>query len=472
MKKESRIDDLLKQLKEGSRKVTSEFRDENAQTKSKAMRFPTVKKETKKRARILTLTEIAIPFDPFTGKETDEYNRNCKYRPIMSTESAILVHKQIANENEEVKEMYMTRAGLEKWDTSDLTKVTADDRTVFNKYRQPVVFSVNVVDINIPAMTGQDRAKQYKINVVRNPITDQIEGELPLPLKVNKLLNDRAWTARQKFEEEVKAGTLKLSDKDLKEKRREFYADVVVSTDHPVNNSLCIELPLDNQLSLSGKLGGLDKDEIMGMLKLHKYSHNYAKAVKLFLDGTNAKSDLCTNFYEMDMICSDDTDPGQIGLNTTFAKADSSDSIANHKDFEDFNAVLVELLDSKEYGEQLENIFQRSSYITEFTVDTEAVLIDALPTVVNLDDPRMTGKVIQQNQEIIERAFGMDGNEALLKAQMGMIPEGDLDESSAAKFGREASLEEISEKEGAPIDITEVISGKEVKINEIEDDIE
>ncbi|WP_394863352.1 hypothetical protein [Paraclostridium bifermentans] len=472
MKKETRIDELLKQLKEGSRKVTSEFRDENAQTKSKAMRFPTVKKETKKRARILTLTEIAIPFDPFTGKETDEYNRNCKYRPIMSTESAILVHKQIANENEQVKEMYMTRAGLENWDTSDLTKVTADDKTVFNKYRQPVVFSVNVVDINIPMMTGQDRAKQYKINVVRNPITDQIEGELPLPLKVNKLLNDRAWTARQKFEEKVKSGELKLSDKDLKEKRREFYADVVVSTDHPVNNSLCIELPLDNQLSLSGKLGGLDKDEVMGMLKLHKYSHNYAKAVKLFLDGTNAKSDLCTNFYEMDMICSDDTDPGQIGLNTTFAKADSSDSIANHKDFEDFNAALVALLDSEEYGQQLENIFQRSSYITEFTTDTEAMLIDALPTVVSLEDPRMSDKVLLQNNEIISRAFGIKGDEAVFTAQLNGAEVSGEDEINAEKYGRETALEHINEKEGAPIDITEVISGKEVNINEIEDDIE
>lgn len=472
MKKETRIDELLKQLKEGSRKVTSEFRDENAQTKSKAMRFPTVKKETKKRARILTLTEIAIPFDPFTGKETDEYNRNCKYRPIMSTESAILVHKQIANENEQVKEMYMTRAGLENWDTSDLTKVTADDKTVFNKYRQPVVFSVNVVDINIPMMTGQDRAKQYKINVVRNPITDQIEGELPLPLKVNKLLNDRAWTARQKFEEKVKSGELKLSDKDLKEKRREFYADVVVSTDHPVNNSLCIELPLDNQLSLSGKLGGLDKDEVMGMLKLHKYSHNYAKAVKLFLDGTNAKSDLCTNFYEMDMICSDDTDPGQKGLNTTFAKADSSDSIANHKDFEDFNAALVALLDSEEYGQQLENIFQRSSYITEFTTDTEAMLIDALPTVVSLEDPRMSDKVLLQNNEIISRAFGIKGDEAVFTAQLNGAEVSGEDEINAEKYGRETALEHINEKEGAPIDITEVISGKEVNINEIEDDIE
>lgn len=465
----SRVEELLKSLKDGSRKVTSEFRNENAQTKSRAMKFPTVKKETKKRARILSMAELAIPFNPFTGKEDDEFNRNNKYRPVMSVESAMKVHKRIANENPEVKETYMMRAGVESWDTSKVDEITADDKTIFAKYRQPVVFSVNVVDINIPALTGQDRAKQYKIDVKRNPITDMIEGEMPTPLKVNKLLNDRAWVARQEFEDKVKSGEIVLNEKDLKEKRREFYKDVVVSTDHPLNTALCIELKLDTNLSLDEKLAGLQPDDIMGMLKIHKYSHNYAKAIKLFLDGTNAKADKCSNFYEMDMICSDDTDGGQLGLNTSFNKADSEDSIIEHKDYEEFNKVLVELLDSKDYAEQLETIFQRSIYVTEFTPEIEGLLIDSLSTVISLDDPRMTGNVIKQNQEIITRAFGGAGDEALLKSQMGIIPEGKLDEEASAKEGRQVSLEEVNG--GDSINLSQIIPNNDETPEEIEDEI-
>lgn len=468
----SKVEQLLASLKDGSRKVTSEFRNENAQTKSRAMKFPTLKKETKKRSRVLPIVELAIPFNPFTGQEDGEFNRNNKYRPIMSVESAMKVHKKLANENEGVKETYKMRAGVESWDTTNLDEITDVDRTIFAKYRQPVVFSVTVVDINIPALTGQDRAKQYKIDVNRNPITDKIDGKMPTPLKVHKLLNDRAWVARQEFENEVKSGKIVLNEKDLKEKRREFYKDVVVSTDHPLNTSLCIELKLDNDLSLDEKLAGLQSEDIMGMLKVHKYSHNYGKSVKLFLDGTNAKADKCLNFYEMDMICSDDTDGGQLGLNTSFNKADSEDSIIEHKDFEEFNKALVELLDSETYAEQLENIFQRSIYVTEFTPEIEGLLIDSLPTVISLDDPRMTGNVIKQNQEIITRAFGGAGDEALLKSQMGIIPEGELDEEASAKAGREASLEEITKDDDVGgINLTQIIPQATETPDEIEDEI-
>lgn len=448
MSRNARAEALLASLNAGARKVTSESRNENKQNKSRASRFDHIEKKSKKRSRVLCLTELAFPFDPRTGEETETANAENFYRPSSSTETAVATFKMLANDNPELKEFYELKAGVDNWDVSDLEEVNSTDMKVFSRYRKPVVFTQVVVDVEIPAMTGKDSVVQYLVNIDRDAETQEVVGEMHPLLKVNKLFNDRAWTARKEFEDNYRTGKEpKLNEKDLKEKRRSFYKDMAVSGEHPVNYALCIELPLDEQLNLNAQLKGLEDKDIKELFKLHKYSHNFRKAIDLFTNGTNIKNDLCTNFFEVDMICSDDTDKGALGLNTTFGKVDSSDSISKHDDYEAFNISLMNVLDSEEFAEEVDAQFKRSSFARKFGDEEEAMLYDALKSVFKLEDARVTDKVIIQNQEVITRAFGDAGMDRVISAMgEGQLPDA-LDEVEAKKAGDAYTLDKYSEED-------------------------
>lgn len=469
-KRNERAEALLASLNAGTRKVTSESRNENKQNKSRASRFDHIEKKSKKRSRLLALTELVFPFDPRTGEETETANSENFYRPSSSTETAILAIKTLASEDEKLKDFYALKAGVDDWDVSNLEEVNSTDMKIFSKFRKPIVFTQTVVDVEIPAMTGKDTVVQYLVDIDRDAETQEVVGETHPLLKVNKLFNDRAWTARKEFEDNYRSGKEpKLNEKDLKEKRRSFYKDMAVSGEHPVNYALCIELPLDEQLNLNAQLKGLEDKDIKELFKLHKYSHNFRKAIDLFTSGTNIKNDLCNNFYEVDMICSDDTDKGALGLNTTFGKVDSSDSISKNDDYNAFNDSLMNVMDSETFAEEMDAQFKRSSFARKFGTEEEAMLFDALKSVFKLEDNRVTDKVIIQNQEVITRAFGESGMNAVVQAMSeGELPDA-LDEVEAKKAGNEYTLDKYTEDENSAqgADISKLLNpNKEVLIED------
>lgn len=438
----NKIDEILANLKTGATTVTSEYRNEDAQTKMKLKRIETLKKVSKKKSKVLIVTELALPFNPFTGKEDETYNRNNKYRPIMSTETAMLTYKKLANEIADTKAAFATRAGIsvDEWDTTDLTTITALDKRVFNKHRYPVVFTLNVVGINIPTFTGLPFAKQYRIDVERDKESGEIIGEVPLALRIHKLMADMANEAVNKLNTLVKEGKLNYNKEDLKEAQKKEYKKIVVGEDRPLNFVLALELPLNNQSTFDDniQLSDLTDEDLFKMLRLVKQTSSFQTALNNYLDGSYAVLDVYNNFWELDMLCPTSDDNMELGKDTKFEKPMLQ--IKQVPKFKNLNDSFVEFMDK---DQRLESIFLASSYVSRFNEDLELNLIDAVEGLINLDDERLTARVLKANQDIIPVIFGSDGDAKLVEAEIGLVPEGELDEKVAAEDAKRMNITNI-----------------------------
>lgn len=436
---ESRIRDIMSQLKSGSVSVASEYRNEDAQTKRKVKRIDTLKKVSKKKSKVLTLTELALPFNPLTGKEDEEFNRNNKYRPIMSTESAMLVYKGMANESEDSKSAFLRGTGVsaENWDTSDISTINTTDRKIFKKHRYPVIFTLNVVKITIPTFTGRAFGKEYRVDVERDAMSGEIIGELPIVLKINKLMRDIANEEVNKLEKDVKDGVKVLNKDDLADARKKIYQGIVVGNDAPLNFALALEIPLDAQSSLSEnvQLKDLTDAEIFSMLRLVKLNNKFKIALDNYIDGSYAPLDKYTNFWELDMVCTKDEDPLELGKNTSFEKP-----MVPIKDEEDFKYLNQSFINFMDEDQKLEKTFLASSFVTRFNSDLENNLLDACEGIINLDSEFVTAKVLQANKDIIPMIFGEAGDEKLVEAEIGLVPEGELNEEVAAVESKKMNL--------------------------------
>ena len=125
---------FLKELQESGTDGTSRYnlRNENEQTKERVGSIPKLKKEKKKKSKLLIPVELAIPFNPTTGKADDTYNPDKKFRPQLAPTTVGLMLKGYADSNEDVKQTFMDKAGVDNWDTSDHEHLTADDKAILS----------------------------------------------------------------------------------------------------------------------------------------------------------------------------------------------------------------------------------------------------------------------------------------------------------------------------------------------------
>ena len=169
------LESFLEDLKEIGEDGTSKYqlRNENVQTKNRVARIPKLKKELKKKSKLIIPAELALPFNPLTGKEDEKYNPDKKFRPNMVPSDAALMLKRYANDHDELKKKLMQRAGFDEWDTSNVEVLTDDDKKIFNRYRVPSIYTFQVVHVDIPVMT-KDYGRDYVINVDRDPLTGSL----------------------------------------------------------------------------------------------------------------------------------------------------------------------------------------------------------------------------------------------------------------------------------------------------------
>lgn len=472
MKRSEMIERMNAACKGGTSKL--HMRSESIQEKSRISRIPTLKKELKKKSKLLVITDLAIPFNPETGAEDDTYNVDNKYRPPFSATTVALYLKGLADKNAATKEAFMRRAGVTEWDTSDLETFTQQDRTIFVKYRVPRIFTVPVVTVNIPAITGNDYGRDYSIDIQRDPETGEIVGETPAILKINKLFRDKIYEEIQEYNAKILDGTLQKTDKQQSDDKREIYSKNPVSDDHPSNWITAIELPVTNQYKLSGGIdySNIDVKTIKEHLVLSRYSKKIKIAITSYMNGDLEKFDKHFDYFEVDMACptegDDQTKKGKmdIGMDTTFEKptylieenfdGTNLDSGLLAK----FNDAVTEYLDS---CENIEEEVRRSTYISVYSEDLESQLYAALPTVLDLEnDKYLTQNVLKANKEVISIAFAGLGDEMLdaIEAGVSDAPEGSLNESEAATEAKKysvADLEAELEEDGSGfVEVSEV----------------
>ena len=406
--------------------TTSKFRDENKQNKVTVTRVSTLKKERKKKSKLLFLTEIALDFNPMTGKDDEQYNRDCKYRPAIATETMMLNLKALANEKEETKKALLRKSGMDvsEWDTSNAEVLNDLDRKVFAKHRYPSIYTIPACQVRIDSFTGNQFGRDYKVEVKRDPQSGQIVGEEPLLLQANRFFK---MLAREEYDaiEERNKKTKEFTADELKDQWRRIHdRTVLVGPDRPVNYAIAIEVPITATTEISSDfiLSGWDSSDFINHMVLVKITSKIKTALDNFTNGTYKRSNLYDNFYEIDMYCTDDENKRELGRNTTFEKA--STYIGEHKDFENFNEALVEFLDS---DNNLEGVFLASNFISTFTDDLETGLCDAIAAIVPEDDERITSKVLTACSEIASKIYP---ETLFVKHDIGMLNEGSADASA------------------------------------------
>ena len=464
MNQMDKINEIMQSIMAGGEDTVSVYRDESAQEKVKMKRIPKLKKEPKKKSKILIVTELAIPFNPATGKEDDKYNRISKCRPVMATETAMLLYKGLCAKNEEVKKAFMQRSGLTEWDLSDLENITKDDRQVFNKFRYPVVYTLNTCKVNIPTVTRSKFGKDYKVDVKRDKNTGMIDGPMPPILQVNKFLGDLVRVEVEALEADIKSGKRVLNDEDKKKEISKLYKAVVVESDRPSNFVLALEIPLaaDSTVKEDINFKELEDSDIFDFLCLVPMNSKFKDAIAKYQDGSYRLIDKYNNFWEIDMLCTADEDPKDLGRNTTFEKPMLA--MKDLEDFDTFNDAFTKFMNNDKEN-QLEKKFLASSYIVPLTDQILGNILDAVSNIVPSDDPRLNEGVIKANSDIIPLIYGEEeGNKLLVSADIGLAPEGTIDEEASMKANREHTLSQATDEETGDFDLDELVADGEIDL--------
>jgi hypothetical protein len=462
----SAIDELIQRMKTGAVATVSQFklRNEAIQNKVRLARIERLKREVKKRSKMIVVLEIAVPFNPFTGQEDDKYNSENKYRPLMSATQSSLVLKTLAHSDADVKTAFMARANVEEWDTSALEQLTEEDKKVFRLYRFPRVFTIPVVTINEQRITGLSFGKDYTISVERDPITGEIIGEYPIALKANKFYSDLAFEemnhinacielARDNKPYELKSkmkevqafhlsGTLgAIIDEDLKKIRQAVYNKIPVSSDRPSNYTIIYELGLENDLSIKDAAGlaTLAPEELEKMARIARMTKELTEAFTKFKDGTYSRQDKHYDIWEIDMICpssvSDSSNAMEIGKETRYEAPQVR--LWEEPFYIKFYETLLKCLDNT--GD-LEQRFLYSARVSKLDESVERKILDVVDQNNELEtNIFVTKKLIESNAEFISMAYGDAGDLFVTEATLGMrdVEDGTLDAEAAQKAGKE-----------------------------------
>lgn len=416
------LTNFLEELKEKGETAVSKYqmRNEANQTKVKVKRFPKLKKEVKKKSKLLVFTELAIPFNPLTGEADEKYNADNKFRPTLAAETTALMLKKEANTNEKTKEAFMRRAGVDTWDTSK-EEFTEEDAQIFKKYRVPRIFSVPVVNINIPVMT-KDYSRNYILHVDRDPRTGELIGEEPLCLTANRFFRTLAYAEVEEYKDQVDKG-LVTDDKEMQKKKiSNILQKVPVSDDHPSNWIMLAEMPLQNNYTLSSdiKLAGMSSESVTDYIRCSNYSKGIRLAIEKYIAGDYAKYDTHFGFYEIDMAgpASGDT-PAQIGLDTTYEKP--TEALSDSAGYENAKQAIIEYTDNLN---DLEDVMLASMRLTEYDDQVEAQLAKALKTVIDVNSKYLTDEVITAFAPFLTIVLGAEGEALITKAAMNdALPE-------------------------------------------------
>lgn len=313
------IEDLYKQLLSDSSigKSKTDIRNEARQVK--ATRFPKWKADKDKKKRLLVLTDLAIPFNPFTGEADENFNADSLFRPEWSCTDTIKVIKTHYNENPADLPKFEDRLG-EKWDVSQPDVVTEKDRELFKRWRKLRVFSHNVIYIQSKILNGVDFAVAYRTNFERDVKTKEIlplGSPLPKILKISGFFNAIVGKQMAKFKQE----NPNASEKAEKEEYLKLVNQIPVSSDAPSNTLLTFELDLDNTLALTG-VDSLTVDEAKTKLVTIKKSKNISTALNNLTTTYAERRDKYMDFFELDALVGNEDDPARRALETKFNNAD------------------------------------------------------------------------------------------------------------------------------------------------------
>ena len=444
MTREEMINSMMEMSSDGASEL--HMRSETLQRGNRVSRFPSLKKKLKKKSKLLLICELAVPFDPETG-QPGKFNKDNKWRPPFSATTVAKVLKGNADNNPELKEMLMKRAGVREWNTADYNTINETDIKVFLPYRVPRVFTVPVVSVNIPAIAGgRGFAKDFAIDVEYDK-TGMVVGEKPGALKVNDLFSDIAYEEIAELDKQINSGELQLTDQQVKDKKQAIRNKILVSGVHPANYVTMVEIPMTAKLNLSADFTNTEitEDVISDAVVISRYSKKMRLAMEEYVNGNYEKFDYVLDYVELDMECPTDGDESsnsgkqQIGSDTTYSKPASL--LNGESCYDAIRASLESYLDK---NTDVEEKVYRSIYVTPYSSEVEDQIYTSLHTVLDIaNNEYVTKSVLQKHAAVISLAYGDEGDDLLMDLQAGMSDkkDGALEDSTSETVSDKAKYD-------------------------------
>lgn len=412
------------------------MRNEEKQRKFQPKRFNHLKKEKRKKSKLCFVKEIAIPFNPKTGKEDDTYNTGSKWRPPYSVESVIKLVKSYAMESEEAKQALMQHAGVSSWDVTDPDTVTDEDYRLFGSYLTVRIFSIPAVHVTIPSMCNNAYGRDYTVDVKVDPVTGQYVGEVPLILQAHKFFIEMAYEELADYNDKLNSGIFKHDEKQQKEYRRGIFSKVPISDLAPINFIQAFEIPLNQKFELNDDkcLVTSDKAFVDKQTVLVRMNKTISDVLDKFCGGDYSAVDNYPEYFVVDMSCPNDTEsPTELGKRTSYER--ELNTLKDMEGYNNFRAATVDYLDN---FKDLEETVFRSSFVSRYDSSVDTQLLTACNSLIDLKNPFLTQKVIKSNKDFLMLALGEKFDELQLEVECGISDkaEGNLDSAAAKQVAK------------------------------------
>ena len=412
------------------------MRNEEKQRKFQPKRFNHLKKEKRKKSKLCFVKEIAIPFNPKTGKEDDTYNTGSKWRPPYSVESVIKLVKSYAMESEEAKQALMQHAGISSWDVTDPDTVTDEDYRLFGSYLTARIFSIPAVHVTIPSMCNNAYGRDYTVDVKVDPVTGQYIGEVPLILQAHKFFIEMAYEELADYNDKLSSGVFKHDEKQQKEYRQGIFSKVPISDLAPINFIQAFEIPLNQKFELNDDkcLVTSDKAFVDKQTVLVRMNRTISDVLDKFCGGDYSAVDKYPEYFVVDMSCPNDTEsPTELGKRTSYER--ELNTLKDMEGYDNFRAATVDYLDN---FKDLEETVFRSSFVSRYDSSVDTQLLTACNSLIDLKNPFLTQKVIESNKAFLMLALGEKFDELQLEVECGISDkaEGNLDSAAAKQVAK------------------------------------
>ena len=412
------------------------MRNEEKQRKFQPKRFNHLKKEKRKKSKLCFVKEIAIPFNPKTGKEDDTYNTGSKWRPPYSVESVIKLVKSYAMESEEAKQALMQHAGISSWDVTDPDTVTDEDYRLFGSYLTARIFSIPAVHVTIPSMCNNAYGRDYTVDVKVDPVTGQYIGEVPLILQAHKFFIEMAYEELADYNDKLSSGVFKHDEKQQKEYRQGIFSKVPISDLAPINFIQAFEIPLNQKFELNDDkcLVTSDKAFVDKQTVLVRMNRTISDVLDKFCGGDYSAVDKYPEYFVVDMSCPNDTEsPTELGKRTSYER--ELNTLKDMEGYDNFRAATVDYLDN---FKDLEETVFRSSFVSRYDSSVDTQLLTACNSLIDLKNHFLTQKVIESNKDFLMLALGEKFDELQLEVECGISDkaEGNLDSAAAKQVAK------------------------------------
>lgn len=158
--------EIFSKLNSGELSAHSELgtRDESKQTRNFGSRISKMKTVTGINARAMVMKDVVIPFNPFTGKADDQYNKKTPFRPILLVSQVLEGLNQACAEDGELKEFWEKELSI----TLPKDEPTMEEYNAFKAkgYIKPRVMSYSTVAMSFNGAYG---FPDFKVKYVVDP---------------------------------------------------------------------------------------------------------------------------------------------------------------------------------------------------------------------------------------------------------------------------------------------------------------